>query len=123
MNLVLIGTFKQERDADNVNTFIGKIVEQAVKDEAYDILGSSPEDQRFSDDMLSLLRANRTYSLSPTDLEQFALDHSIDRNGNRITVRTEEADLSAFIKIFIEAGARVEIYSAHDYPEDKSKQD
>lgn len=123
MNLVLIGTFKQEHDADSVSALIEKIVAQAAKDEAFDIARSPPKDQRFSDDMLSLLHANRMYSLSPIDIEQFALDHSVDRNGNQITVRTDEADLSAFIKIFVDAGARVEIYSAHDYPEDKSKSD
>ncbi|WP_251259298.1 DUF6375 family protein [Klebsiella michiganensis] len=33
---------------------------------------------------------------------------------------TDEAEVSAFVKLFVEAGAKVEIFSAHDYPSDSS---
>lgn len=118
MRLVLIGSFKKIRDAENTKAVIDKIVEQAVKDEAFDLSQAAPEDQRFSSAMTEILRSNRVHSLAPHDLDQFASDHSISQHEDQILVRTEEADLSAFIKIFIDAGARVEIYSAHDYPED-----
>lgn len=118
MRLVLIGSFKKIRDAENTKAVIDKIVDQAVKDEAFDLSHSSPEDQRFSSSMTEILQANRIHSLAPHDIDQFASDHSINQHEDQILVRTEEADLSAFIKIFIDAGARVEIYSAHDYPED-----
>lgn len=122
MNLVLIGKFKQARDAENVKGFLEKIRDQAVKDEAYVISYSSPGNQRFSDEMLSLLKNHKLYTISPIDLEQFASDHHIDLKGNRITITTNEAEVSAFIKIFVEAGARVEVYSAHDYPESQTDQ-
>lgn len=120
MNLVLIGKFKQARDADGVEDLLNKLRDQSVKDEAYSISSDSPEDQRFSDEMLALLRANEIYTLGPADLEQFASDHRVDHKGDRITIKTDEADISAFIKIFLNAGARVEIYSAHDYSDEKS---
>ncbi len=37
--------------------------------------------------------------------------------GNQITIDTDEIDISAFIKIFVDAGAKVEVYSKHFYPE------
>lgn len=120
MNLVLIGTFKQARDAENVESLLLKISDQAVKDEAYSISHSSPEYQRFSDEMMSLLRAHKMYTLSPADLEQFASEHTVDHEAECITIRTDEADVSAFIKVLVGAGARVEVYSAHDYPEEQS---
>ena len=119
MNLVLIGKFKQARDAENIESLLRKISEQAYEDEAHLISHSPPENQRFSEKMMSLLRAHKMYTLSPADLEQFFLDHSLDRQGECITVTTDEIDVSAFIKIFVDAGARVEVYSAHDYPDDQ----
>lgn len=121
MNLVLIGKFKQARDAENVKNLLDKISDQAAKDEAYSISHSSPEYQRFSEEMLSLLRAHKLHTFSPVDLEQFASEHHIDHNNDCITVTTDEANVSAFIKIFLDAGARIEVYSALDYPEEQSE--
>ncbi len=120
MNLVLIGKFKQARDAENVESLLLKLRDQAVEDYTYTSSHLPPADQRFSDAMMSLLRANELNTLSPADLEQFAFDHNLDREGERITIKTDEADVSAFIKVFVEEGARVEVYSAHDYPEEQA---
>ena len=36
---------------------------------------------------------------------------------DKVVVTTNESDVSAFLKVMIDKGARVEVYSAHDYPE------
>jgi len=120
MNLVLIGKFKQARDAESVEGLLKKLGEQAAAagDDVFSIPYSSLEFQRFSSEMLSLLRSHKLYTLSPDELEQFNFEHNLDREGARITITTDEADVSAFIKVFVEAGARVEVYSAHSNPED-----
>ncbi|WPD76608.1 DUF6375 family protein [Dickeya fangzhongdai] len=118
MNLVLIGRFKQAQDAEKVEKDIIKISTQAAKDECYTIPFDEPENQRFSDDMLSLLRSLQLNVLGPTDLGQLLSDHHLSRDGDRITITTDEAEISAFVKLFIEAGAKVEVFSAHDYPSD-----
>jgi len=120
MNLVLIGNFKQARDAEHVEDLLQKLKDRVVEEEAYSISHASPEQQRFSDEMLSLLHAHKLYSLSPAELEQFAYEHSLHREGASITINTDEADVSAFIKIFVDAGARVEVYSAHFHPEQQA---
>jgi len=121
MNLVLIGRFKREQDAEKVEKDIDKLSAQASKDDSHSISFAEPEDQRFSDDMLSLLRSLNLNILAPADLGQLVSDHYLRREGDRITVTTEEADVSAFVKLFIEAGARVEVFSAHDYPSDPAE--
>ncbi|MFM5380971.1 MULTISPECIES: DUF6375 family protein [Aeromonas] len=118
MNLVLIGRFQRAKDAEEVEKNIDRLSAQASKDDSYSIAFAEPEDQRFSDDMLSLLRSLKLYTLGPADLGQLVSDHYLKREGARITVETDEAEVSAFVKIFIEAGAKVEIFSAHDYPSD-----
>ncbi|MBN5402353.1 DUF6375 family protein [Serratia odorifera] len=118
MNLVLIGKFKQEQDAKKIEKDISKLRTQAEKDDCYSIPLDEPKNQRFSDEMLSLLCSLKLNTLGPTDLSQFVSDHHLSREGDRITITTDEAEVSAFVKLFIEAGAKVEVFSAHDYPSD-----
>lgn len=116
MNLVLIGKFKRAQDAEKVEKDIDKLSAQASKDDSHSISFGEPEDQRFSDDMLSLLRNLKLNTLGPADLGQLVSEHQLRREGDRITITTDEAEVSAFVKLFIEAGAKVEVFSAHDYP-------
>ena len=120
MNLVLIGKFKQEQDAEKVEKDIKTLSTQAEKDECYPSSFDKPENQRFSDEMLSLLYSLKLYTLGSTDLGQLVSDHHLDREGDKITITTDEAEVSAFVKLFVEAGAKVEIFSAQDYPSDSS---
>lgn len=121
MNLVLIGKFKKAQDAKNVEKDIKKLSEQALKDESHALVfDPDPEDLRFSDDMLSLLQSLKLHTLGPAELGQLLSDYRLEREDDRITVKTDEADVSAFVKLFIEAGAKVEVFSAHDYPVDSA---
>ena len=120
MNLVLIGKFKRAQDAEKVERDIGKLSAQASKDDSHTISFGEPEDQRFSDDMLSLLLSLNLNTLGPADLGQLVSEHRLRREGDQITVTTDEAEVSAFVKLFIEAGAKVEVFSAHDYPSDSA---
>ena len=119
MNLVLIGKFKRAQDAVKVNKDIEKLSAQVAKDDDT-IAFAKSENQKFSDEMLSLLRSLNLNTLGPADLTQLLSDHHLSREGNRITITTDEAEVSAFLKLFIEAGAKVEVFSAHDYPSDSS---
>jgi hypothetical protein len=120
MNLVLIGRFQRAQDAEKVEKDIERLSDQASKDDSHSISFGQPEDQRFSDDMLSLLRSLNLNILGPADLGQLISEHQLRREGDRITVTTDEAEVSAFVKLFIEAGAKVEIFSAHHYPSDST---
>ncbi|WP_321877903.1 DUF6375 family protein [Paraburkholderia bannensis] len=115
MNLVLIGRFKHARDAEHVEDLIQKLAVQAGKDETYSVSHTGPDEQRFSDEMLKMLMDLKVYTLGPGEIEQFVSDHSLERTDATITVTTDEADVSAFIKLFVDAGGRVEVFSAHDY--------
>ena len=121
MNLVLIGKFKEAIEAERTKLLVEMISEQAGKENAYDISRAPDEDQRFSQPMLGILQANKVYSLAPAELEQFVSDHHIVIDKKELKITTDEADVSGFIKILIDAGARVELYSAHDYPDEESE--
>lgn len=118
MNLVLIGRFKRAQDAEKIEKDIDRLSAQALKDDSHSIAFAEPEDQRFSDEMLLLLNTLNINTLGPTELGQLVSEHHLRREDNRITITTDEAEVSAFVKLFIEAGAKVEVFSAHDYPSD-----
>ena len=73
--------------------------------------------ERFSDEVLNLLKETNCFILTPSELEHFLYETHIRVKDDKIILTTEESEVSAFIKLMIERGAKVEIYSAHDYPE------
>lgn len=116
MNLVLIGSFIQAKDAENIENLVTRLKKASVHEEYY-LSGEPPENHRFSKEVLEALRELHIYSLSPLEIDQFNSDYYLERDGNKITIDTDEIDISAFIKIFVDAGAKVEVYSKHFYPE------
>lgn len=118
MNLVLIGRFKRSSDAEKFEKDIGKLSAQVLKEDYCNIAFAEPKDQRFSDELLALLGSLNIHTLGPVELAQLGYEYHLEREGNRITVKTDEADVSVFLKLYIEAGARVEVFSAHHYPVD-----
>lgn len=80
-------------------------------------VGVPPE--RFSDEVISLLREVDCYILGPSELEHFLYEVYTQVEGDKIILKTEESEVSAFFKFMVSRGAKVEIYSAHDYPDTK----
>lgn len=113
MNLRMIGRFKTERDAIKVEEMIAQIADQLRRD-ATDL--SSEDTRRFSEGMLSLLGEIDMYSVGAEELEQLLYEAHVTRHGSEIRVETEEADVSAYLKLLVFMGGRVEVFSAHDYP-------
>ena len=112
MNLVMIGYFKSPEDAEKTKKLITQLTE-GLSDKID--IGTSRD--RFGDDVMDLLQKTNCYGFSPSELEQFLYDISTKVEGNKIILTTEESEVSAFFKLMLEKGAKVEIYSAHDYPE------
>lgn len=112
MNLVMIGHFKSPKDAKHAQ----KIIEHLTK-ELRDKIEVGVPTERFSDEVYSILREVECYILGPADLEHFLYEFDIQVEGEKVILKTEESEVSAFFKFMITKGAKVEIYSAHDYPD------
>ncbi len=115
MNLVMIGHFKEVSDAEKAKDLLSQLAGQ-VKDDADKNQSNTVPQDRFTDGMLELLRAANLYILGPAELEQLLYDVQVDVDGNKVVITTEEADVSAFLKVLLDKGAKVEVYSAHNYP-------
>jgi len=110
-NLVMIGSFKDTDAAERAKAAIDELVtHMAGSDDDYS------EAVRYSDEIMKLLEKLRIHSLAPRELDQFRYDVSYQLKDTQLVFRTDEPDISAFLKLMVDKGARVEVYSAHDYP-------
>jgi hypothetical protein len=115
-NLVMIGRFKEVGKATKAKEIIEKLIEQVRADEQAGLIKLGERADRYTDDMLDVLQKVEVHSIAPAELEQFAYDLTIKVKNNELVLTTEEIDVSAFLKILLDNGARVEVYSAHNYP-------
>ena len=118
-NLVMIGKFENKEDARRTNDLLQQLIAQARSDEEAGLIDPQGETERFSEAMLKLLASANLYALGPSELQQLNYHFDATVNGSSIVIKTDEVDVSALLKVFIRKGARVEVYSAHDYPENQ----
>jgi hypothetical protein len=111
-NLVMIGKFKDAASAEKAKAIIDEIIGFMIKSDD-DHRGAD----RYSDSALALLKKVEIYSLGPAELEQFIYGIRAELEDAKIVIKTDESEVSAFLKIMIDKGAHVEVYSAHDYPD------
>ncbi len=117
-NLVMIGRFKETSDAEEAKALIDKICQRVAEEpEAYQ-WDAKPRDLRFTDKMYELLKDAKLFSIGPAEFEQFDYGVQVQLSGASLILTTDEVDVSAFFKLLIDRGAKVEIFSAHQYPDD-----
>ena len=115
-NLVMIGSFKDAVSAEKAKEIIDEITKFVMNTDA-DYRGA----EHYSDEVMDLLKRVKFWDVAPFELDQFRYDISSELKGNQIVVKTDEPDVSAFLKLMIDKGARVEVYSAHAYPDADDK--
>lgn len=116
-NLVMIGHFKDATEATKAKEIIDELTKQVVEDQDKGALVLGSPSERYGHAMLDLLARLNIVSIGPRELEQFLYDVSVEVEGSKMILTTEEDDVSAFLKIMFHRGARIEVYSAHDYPD------
>lgn len=113
MNLVMIGHFKDTKDAEEAKELIEKLSEIVNLDEE----DQDTPSNRYSERMMEFLKSANLYTIGPDELEQFIFDVHTEVDGDKVIITTDENEISAFMKVLLEKGARIETYSAHDYPD------
>jgi len=112
MNLVMIGQFKSVDDARKTKQTIDQLIEKLA-----DKIEVGRTRNRFEDEVFALLKDANIYTLGPLELEQFLYDVSTRIEEDKLILTTDELEVSAFMKLMINRGAKIEIFSAHDYPD------
>lgn len=108
--LKIIGTFKTAKDAEEAATIFNALLAVKNKDK-----GSN---DAFSNEIMEVLKRYNFSSFSEHDPEQLELFSQLKPAGNRIIVETDEIEIQALLKVLVHNGAKIKIYSKHDYPND-----
>lgn len=111
MNLVIIGKFKTAEDAEKCKKLIDSL---RIYFEDHGNMNQNTAE--YDKDSLDFLTKKNIGYIAPQQMIQFRYDMSVDLHENEIKI-TSEDDLNVFMSLLIENGAKVEAYSAHDYPE------
>jgi small ligand-binding sensory domain FIST len=115
-NLVMIGRFKSAEKAAKVKETLDSLAKQQAEDGHASSALTGDQSDEFTDDMLNLLREASIHSIAPHELEQLNYAVNVAAKGTEVVVTTDEIEVSAFLKILIATGAKVEVYSLHDHP-------
>jgi hypothetical protein len=118
-NLVMIGRFEDAGDAAAAKRLIDRLTTLVAEEQEAGRMRIGEADERFSDQVLEVLGNEHFHSIGPAELEQFAYDVSVKHTGTTIELRTDEIDVSAFLKVLLDHKARVEVFSAHDHGQAK----
>ncbi len=118
MNLVMVGTFKTIDDATKTKELAERLSE--LLQHKVELNGQTT---RFPEDVREILCNENVHILAPQEIEHFSYEHSLDQDKEKLVYTSEDSEFSAFLKLFIDKGAKVEVYSAHDYPETEHGRD
>jgi hypothetical protein len=116
MNLVMIGQFKDATDATQAKEVIDRLTEQVNADVEDGKIEIGEHKADYTDKMLDRLINENIMSIGPSELQQLAYEVDVGVEDDRLVMTTEEVDVSVFLKVMLDKGARVEVYSAHHYP-------
>jgi hypothetical protein len=116
MNLVMIGQFKDENSARAAKHVLDQLTNAAKAEENAGRLVIGEPSAEFGDELLTILHDVKVYSLAYSDLEQFLYDDTkVSHSGDQIVIETDEVEVIAFIKVLLDKGAKLEMYSGHDF--------
>lgn len=110
-NLVMIGHFKSALEAEAAKDKFDRIVSRLSGKIEFE-----RTENKFSDDEIQELTRENIFLLTPRDIEQLVFEYDCSIDDNKICITSEELEITVFVKFLIENGARVEVYSAHNYP-------
>lgn len=105
--LRIIGKFKTEEDAQKAANFFNDLID--VEDK------SDGGNTYFSQELMDLFSKHNFSSFNEHDAEQADYYYKLSPEGKEIEILTDELEVQAVIKTFIRWGAKVELYSRHDY--------
>jgi len=115
----MIGRFTSADDAEVARREFEQLMDVVQSEFDYDTFEEDDLSVYSNDAIKSILEELKLYDFSSRDVEDFAREHSIRREGNELRIRTDETDVNGFLKFLLNKRARIEIYSAHDVPDEQ----
>lgn len=111
----MIGTFKDAATAKKTKALVDRISKQLQKDLDNKLTEFGDHVSSFTDGMLKLLGDINFGMIGAIELQQFAYDVRVSLKGRRLILTTDESDVSGIFKLFLQQGAKIEMFSAHEH--------
>lgn len=115
MDLVLVGTFETVTGAEAAiekMEALRTLAESEWSDDDWRY-----QDERMPDSLMNALINLKLYNMGRSDVDIYAFEHTVERRDSTVRVQTEESEVQGFLKVLIHFGARVEVFSRHDWTE------
>lgn len=106
--LRIVGKFKTNEEANKAVACFNDLLNVPNKER-----GTNPY---FSDGISKVLTKHNLHYFTENDPEQLDFFHKLEAYGNEIVVETDEVEVQALIKVMLSYGAKIELYSRHNYP-------
>lgn len=119
-NLRMIGRFATPEDAAMAQRQLEQLCELVVENFDRDRFEENPMAWYLNETLVKNLMDLGLYNFAPEDLESLIGEHTVRRVGAELRIQTDESTISGFLRFLIDSPARVEVYSAHHFPEDES---
>ncbi|HEX4863149.1 MAG TPA: DUF6375 family protein [Acidimicrobiales bacterium] len=116
MDLVLVGTFETVSGAEAAIERMEAL--KALAEAEWSDDDWRRPDERMPNTLADELWKLKLYEMGRSDVDVYACEHWIERNGSTVRIRTEESEVQGFLKVLIHLGARVEVFSRHHWNED-----
>lgn len=116
-NLVMIGHFTDAMEAIKANEIINELTKRVSEEQDAGAIVLGRSSGRYSRGILDLLGQLNIMSIGPWEIEQFLYDVNVNVEGSKIIITSDETDVTAYLKILFDRGARIEVYSAHSHPD------
>jgi Family of unknown function (DUF6375) len=120
MDLVLIGRFETVSGAEQAIELMEALKAIAHREWSED--DWRRQDEVMPATLVSELMKLELYEMGRSDVDVFTMANSIERKGSTVHVCTDEAEVQGFLKVLLYLGARVEVFSRHDWNEDGTPQ-
>lgn len=117
-NLRMIGHFQSAEKAESAKRQLEELCDLVVANYDYDRFHENPEAWYLNEPLVETLRKLGLYNFSPEDIESLSSEHTVRRVDNELRISTDESTVSGFLRFMIDGPARVEVYSAHHYPDE-----
>jgi Family of unknown function (DUF6375) len=116
MDMVLIGTFETVAGAQ------AAAEQMEVLTALAEAVWSDDNWRRQADRMPGALAEElaklNLYEMGRADVDIYAFEHTVERDESTVRVWTDESEVQGFLKVLVHFGARVEVFSRHQWNED-----
>lgn len=119
MDLILIGRFEA---VENAKQAVEKM--EALKtlaDAEWSDDSWQDHDERMPETLRQGLFKLELYEMGRFDVDNYVYEHKVERNKTDVRIWTDESEVQGFLKVLINLGARVEVFSRHEWNEDGTR--